>query len=183
MYLVYGRNTARGIAAHAQLQNELSDREQAAQRRKERERQHQLWIDAIERAKPERVKEATRLEAENQRSRDKLNSLPEWMREVVVEVAGKHKVSHLMMMADCRKKVIVVARNEALYRIKERGGDKVSFANIGRRFNRDHTAVLHAVACHSLLTGEPRLSNFDVEAHLVKKAHRARTQYLWDKAA
>mgnify|MGYP006315880007 FL=1 len=182
MYAVPTRNTTRGIASHAVLQAEVDERRE---RKLRSENQKRKWLEAIRLDKEEKRKqtELLRRDGSAKIARERLWRLPELMREVVLTTASKHCVDPLLIMVDCRKHAIVKARNEALYRIKQKGGDEMSHAYIARRFCRDHTVVLHSCASHSALTGEPPLSSYDVIAQRVKKAERARTRYLWKDAA
>jgi len=65
---------------------------------------------------------------------------------IIKEVSLKHHVSVGEILSDMRSTWIVAARFEAMYRIREER--RLSWAQIGRQFNRDHTSVLHAYRTH-----------------------------------
>ena len=59
-------------------------------------------------------------------------------------VAAKHGITTKELMSPTRKKNIVEARQEAMYRIKVSTG--YSILEIARFFNKDHTTILHAIS-------------------------------------
>jgi hypothetical protein len=65
---------------------------------------------------------------------------------IIKEVSLKHGVSVDEILSDIRSVGIVAARFEAMYRIREER--RLSWAQIGRQFNRDHTSVLHGYRQH-----------------------------------
>ena len=87
---------------------------------------------------------------------------PTWVKDIVLDVASAHGVSALDMVLDCRVKKVVKARNEAIYFVKY-AKQKLSLKQVARWFGKDHTSILHAIACHSEMTGAPRLTHYDIE--------------------
>ena len=66
--------------------------------------------------------------------------------EIIKQVSLKHHVSVPEILSAMRSIGIVAARFEAIYRIREER--HLSWAQIGRQFNRDHTSVLHGYRQH-----------------------------------
>lgn len=66
--------------------------------------------------------------------------------QIIKEVSLQHGVSVAEMLSDIRSAGVVKARFEAIYRI--RNERKLSWAQIGRQFNRDHTSILHGYRQH-----------------------------------
>ena len=66
--------------------------------------------------------------------------------QIIKEVSLSHGVSVAEMLSDIRSVGVVKARFEAIYRIREER--KLSWAQIGRQFNRDHTSILHGYRQH-----------------------------------
>lgn len=177
MFLVSSQNTIRSTEIAAR---ELSDREQATKERAEKERRNRLWAKAMDKAQAERRKW---LGAKHERKL--ITRLPERVRAIVKDVAAKHNVSEMAIMSRSREHQIVAARNEVFYTLRcfKTGVFDWSYPVIGRMFDRDHTVVMHGVASHCHAHGIPPLSGYDIQRQREKKAHRARTRYLWDKAA
>lgn len=65
-----------------------------------------------------------------------------FMGSVVLEVAEKTGVTPKQILGSSRKRNIVRARQLAMWGARQHG---VSFPEIGRFFNRDHTTVIHGV--------------------------------------
>lgn len=74
-----------------------------------------------------------------------LNSDPAWMR-IAGEVCRKHRVTINELKSPRREKRIVLARQEAIWRVKKETA--MSLPAIGRKFNRDHTTVIWSVRRH-----------------------------------
>lgn len=108
--------------------------------------------------------------------------LPSRMATIVMDTANRHGVSIPEIMSRSLKRRIVKARHEAWYLIKA-GAPEQSFPAIARHFDRDHTVLIYAVAAHAHDNNLPSLNGYDVREQRAKNAHRARTRYLWDKAA
>lgn len=68
--------------------------------------------------------------------------VPEWKR-IILQVCNKHGITYTEIISPRREVRLVRARHEAMWRLKQETA--MSFPSIGRRFNRDHTTVLHAV--------------------------------------
>jgi hypothetical protein len=64
-------------------------------------------------------------------------------RLIAREVAQKHKVRVSDLLSNRRFKDIVTARHEAFWRCREETA--MSLTQIGLRFNKDHTTVLHGI--------------------------------------
>lgn len=79
--------------------------------------------------------------------RQVLPKFPTRAREILKEVAAKHEMRLDVLFAERRYRVLVLARQEAMYRIwKELD---YSFPHIGRLFGVDHTTVMHATGRHA----------------------------------
>lgn len=90
------------------------------------------------------------------------NNMPDWIKKILFEVGAKHGISPYRMAVGNRSAEVVRARNEAIYRVKERK-PKLSLPQIGKWFGRDHTSVLHSLAKHSEETGEHKFTNYDLD--------------------
>ena len=64
---------------------------------------------------------------------------------IIRDVAAKHGVAVEEILGMSRQKHIVPARHEAMYRVRKERPD-LSFPQIGKIFNRDHTVPIYAVA-------------------------------------
>lgn len=68
-------------------------------------------------------------------------------RDIVMEVAKKHKITLPEITGRQRQHKIVLARHEAFYRLKTE--TPLSLPEIGRKMGgRDHTSVLHGYRAH-----------------------------------
>lgn len=65
---------------------------------------------------------------------------------IIKEVSLKHGVPVSVILSDIRSVDVVKARFEAIYRIRDER--KLSWAQIGRQFNRDHTSILYGYRQH-----------------------------------
>ena len=83
--------------------------------------------------------------------------LPDWAKEVVREVAMRHDVPVRDIFGAARRRSIVAARHEAIYRVKFEK-PSLSSGQLGLWFNRDHSSVLFALVRFQELTGAPVLS-------------------------
>lgn len=177
MYLVYGKNTAAGIKA-------IVEEEIVATKRQEEERRHRQWLANLDMLKVKRRREEREAEEKQlAEARILLRKLPERLCLIVNETADKYRIKAVDIMTRKRNRPIVLARNEAWYLIKQGAYVDLSFPSIARYFRRDHTVVMHGIAAHALANGLPRLTAYDIQGQRKKKAHRARTQYLWKEAA
>lgn len=79
-------------------------------------------------------------------------SFPAWKR-IALEVCAKHEIKLSEMKSPQRNMSLVLARHEAFYRCKTE--TEMSLPQIGRRFGRDHTTVLHGVRKHAARNGLP----------------------------
>ena len=87
-----------------------------------------------------------------------LHTMPEWARNVVREVSHRHAVPVREIFSPIKTRLVVAARREAIYRLKFEK-PTTSAAKLGRWFGRDHSTILHALACYQDLYGAPVLSN------------------------
>lgn len=65
-----------------------------------------------------------------------------WKR-IAAEVCAKHRVAWRDMFSTRRSKGMVAARHEAMWRIYNE--TSLSLPQIGKKFDRDHTTILHAI--------------------------------------
>lgn len=73
--------------------------------------------------------------------------------EIIKEVCLKHGVKVTEIVSPIRSKHIIPARHEAMYRVREER--HLSWAQLARLFNRDHTSVIHGWRKHkALLTAQ-----------------------------
>lgn len=84
--------------------------------------------------------------------------VPKWVREIVEQCARSHRVLVSELLGDSQRKAAVSARHEAFYAVKATK-PTLSFPQIGRWFNRDHTSVIHGVSKHQHLYDLPKLTN------------------------
>jgi chromosomal replication initiator protein len=88
-----------------------------------------------------------------------LRHVPERVRSVIIEVAEKHNVPPREIMGRTRERSVVLARHEAIYRVKALN-PTFSSTQIGRWFNRDYTTILYAIAKYQDQNGAPRLCRY-----------------------
>lgn len=83
----------------------------------------------------------------------KRNKVPRqlhWSR-ILLEVSQKHGIDEATLLGNSRFAHVVLARNEAMWRMRHEiivAGKPMSFPQIGRRFGRDHSTIIHGVKCH-----------------------------------
>ena len=70
---------------------------------------------------------------------------PAW-KQIAIDICKKHDSSFEEIFNDNRRHDLVVIRQEIFYEIRHQLG--MSLPEIGRRFNRDHTTVLHGIKKH-----------------------------------
>jgi len=68
------------------------------------------------------------------------------VRAIVREVSEKHCVKVEDVLSQSRKRTLVVARQEAMYRVRTEVGK--SLLEIARHFKRDHSTVMHSIEAH-----------------------------------
>lgn len=73
-------------------------------------------------------------------------SMPNWLR-ITAEVGARHKLTVKVLTSPSRNRKVVMARNEAFWRLREEAS--LSFPQIGMKFGRDHTTVLHGYRQHA----------------------------------
>lgn len=101
------------------------------------------------------------------------NGVPVWVVNLLIEIADKHGLSPADLAGRSRAQPVVRARSELVYRMRERK-PALSVCQIGGFLGRDHTGVIHGIALHSRLTGEPKLTEYDLDAALARKARAYR---------
>lgn len=69
--------------------------------------------------------------------------LPEKVAQIVRECAAAHGTFPWTIISDCRRATVVLARQEAFYRLRYE--TTYSFPQIGRYMKRDHSTVLHGI--------------------------------------
>lgn len=72
-------------------------------------------------------------------------TMPRWLR-ITTEVANRYRMPVSVLTSPSRGRQVVIARNEAMWRVREE--TNLSFPQIGAKFHRDHTTVLHGYRQH-----------------------------------
>lgn len=88
------------------------------------------------------------------------------MHVILAEVCAQYGVSANEMFSLRRERRIVIARWEAMLRI--RNETSASYPQIGRFFHRDHTSVMHAMKRFALL--KERMSTLSTDCLRTKEA-------------
>ena len=73
-------------------------------------------------------------------------------RTIVREVAQKHGLSPLDLSGPRRLAPVVVARQEAMWRMRRE--TRLSFPQIGRIVGRDHSTVIYGIRAHAKRMGQ-----------------------------
>lgn len=94
----------------------------------------------------------------------RVSGVPLWVSDLVNLVARNHQIDVGRIMGKDRSQDAVIARNEVLYEVR-RKNPVLSFPKIGFWFNRDHTAVMFAIATHARRNFLPKLTEFDLDSH------------------
>ena len=68
---------------------------------------------------------------------------------IIKQVAMAHGVTVIDMISKRRDKPTVLARQEAMYRMRKE--TTPSLPAIGRKFNKDHTTVIYGIICHKAI--------------------------------
>jgi chromosomal replication initiator protein len=68
------------------------------------------------------------------------------MRDILTEVAAKHRLRPRDILGKCRVRPIVVARQEVMFRCRSEA--MKSYPQIGRFLSKDHTTVIHGFRKH-----------------------------------
>jgi glucuronate isomerase len=87
---------------------------------------------------------------------------PQHFREIIRKVAEEHNIPVTLIASKSRARKAVMARNAAMYAIKEKR-PMLSSPQIARWFDRDHTSVLHGLASYASKAGLPNLVGYDIE--------------------
>lgn len=84
--------------------------------------------------------------------------MPAW-KAIIHKVAAHHGISYATIISRTRRHIVVFARQEAMY-LAVRDTNK-SLSDLGRRFSRHHTTIVHGVISHALRHGLPVPRNLD----------------------
>ncbi|WP_165358297.1 helix-turn-helix domain-containing protein [Mesorhizobium sp. Pch-S] len=87
--------------------------------------------------------------------------MPQWAIDIVQEIAERLGACISDIADSTRTSLVVAARNEAMYRVKERK-PSLSSTQIGKWFGRDHTSVLFAIASYQEATGADPLVGYNI---------------------
>lgn len=68
-------------------------------------------------------------------------------RDIIAEVASRHGMLARDILGVHRSKPVVLARQEAMWRV-HRDRPEISFPQLGRLFDRDHSTVIHGIRSH-----------------------------------
>lgn len=140
--------------------------------------QHERWVGARERLYLGQPVSAPKVErprpvspfvvdviARRKAAKEAREKAIEWLRQhpphwsaIVKQVAKKHGVTSKDILGSSRSTPIVLARHEAIYRMRTEitvNGKPLSFPQIGKRFGRDHSSALHGFYKHAALIGAP----------------------------
>lgn len=101
---------------------------------------------------------------------------PKWVRDLLITVAREANLPAADVLGPRRHKELVQARKRLFYAIKVQN-PRLSYPAIAQWFERDHTGVIHAVACHAAENGLPKLTTYNLDAHIVRRRDRARRQW------
>lgn len=93
----------------------------------------------------------------------KQRGIPEWVRQIVREVAAEYGVAMIHVLTACRRAEVCLARYAAIYRVK-RFSRRTSAIQIGEWFGRDHASVFFALARHAEITGRPALTTYALKS-------------------
>ena len=66
--------------------------------------------------------------------------------DIIERVLSKHSVDMVEVMGRSRERIVADARHEIWYFMKKLGG--LSYPQIGKMFNRDHTTIMNGVNKH-----------------------------------
>ncbi len=97
----------------------------------------------------------------------KLRRVPKWAFGIITETLETYGVLLHEFLSDCRPVNVVRARHHVYYRIKE-AKPTLSSPQIAGWFGRDHTTILHGLACHARRNGLPGLSRYNLDAAMVR---------------
>jgi hypothetical protein len=76
-----------------------------------------------------------------------VNKKRQAVNKIIEEVGEVHGMTKNQIFSGSRKKHIVAARHEIMYRVRNEVG--MSYIEMGIYFNRDHTTILNSVYKHS----------------------------------
>lgn len=98
---------------------------------------------------------------------------PEWVRQVLRDVADGHKIHPAALLEDVRVKAVVRARNELFYRLRtdERSP---SYEQIAIWFGREHSAVIYSVSAHAHDNNLPLEGGMDI----ARRREAARNRFV-----
>lgn len=84
--------------------------------------------------------------------------VPEWARDIIVASATEEGVHLGEVLGESRRRDVVQARHRAMYLIKATKPG-LSFPQIAKWFDRDHTSTIYAVAKYGLRNGLPAFTS------------------------
>lgn len=94
----------------------------------------------------------------------RIRKIPTWAREIILDVADWHHVALREVLTGYRSKRAVIARDDAVYRLRTEGPRRPSTMQIGDWVGLDDSTVSVALARHSERTGAKIITNADLEA-------------------
>jgi len=113
------------------------------------------------RIKEQKLREAQRVLDRAEKSaisilRDRL--APVWVRDIIIASAADEGVHIGEVIGESRRRQVVRARHRAMYLIKATKPG-LSFPQIAKWFDRDHTSTIYAVAKYGLRNGLPAFTS------------------------
>lgn len=84
--------------------------------------------------------------------------VPQWARDIIVSSVSEEGVHLGEVLGASRRRDVVQARHRAMYLIKATKPG-LSFPQIARWFDRDHTSTIYAVAKYGLRNGLPAFTS------------------------
>lgn len=98
--------------------------------------------------------------------------MPGWARAIVFDAAQKRGARLDRVVGRSRVFADVNARQAAMYEIKA-AKPMLSATLIGKWFDRDHTTVLHAIACRQEDESLPKLSGYRLDRVRARRRYHA----------
>ena len=87
--------------------------------------------------------------------------MPDWALAILTEVADRHGVCPSELAGSRRFQKIIKARMEAAYLIKAKK-PTLSCVLLGKWFAKDHTSIMHLIACYQAEHNAPKLVGYDL---------------------
>lgn len=88
--------------------------------------------------------------------------VPSHIKDLIVEICADAGASLADVISEMRFRDVRVVRNEIIYVIRSTY-PRYSFPRIAVWFGKDHTSIMHAIACHARDAGLPPLTNYNLE--------------------